>query len=38
MVSPETETRHPVGRPLLQARAINSVVGIEPAVVGSNDE
>lgn len=38
MVSPETETRHPVGRPLLQARAINSALGVEPVMVGSNDE
>ena len=38
MVSPETEKHHPVGRTLSQAGPINSAPGVEPAMVGSNDE
>lgn len=38
MVSPEMEKHHTVGRTLSQAGPINSAPGVEPAMVGSNDE
>lgn len=35
MASPKTQKPHPVGCTLLQARPINSALGVEPVLVGS---